>query len=146
MGTQQILLVVLSVIIVGIAIAVGIMMFNNGAYNANRQQIASELTSYGSLVAQWWKTPVAQGGAGQRPDNLVIADIASYIGFNEPNYSITNTDVGEFRITAASQADTTVTLTGLGNASRLGSHPKVTTTIVLSEISIVATAGDDDNF
>jgi len=146
MGTQQILLIVLSVIIVGIAIVVGIMMFNNGAYNANKQQIASELTHYGSIVAQWWKTPVAQGGAGQNPTNLNIADIADYVGFNEANYSISNSDVGEFRITAASQADTTVTLTGLGTASKLGIHPKVTTTIILSEISIVATTEDDDNF
>ncbi len=37
MGTQQILLIVLSVIIVGIAVAVGITMFNQQAENSNQK-------------------------------------------------------------------------------------------------------------
>jgi len=64
MGTQQLLLIVLGVIIVGIAIAVGITIFNNQSYNSNMQAVASELSHYGSMVIQWWKTPRAQGGAG----------------------------------------------------------------------------------
>jgi hypothetical protein len=36
MGTQQILLIVLSVIIVGVAIVVGIGMFNRQAYNSKK--------------------------------------------------------------------------------------------------------------
>jgi hypothetical protein len=69
MGTQQILLIVLSVIIVGIAIAVGIMMFNNQAYNSNQSAIAGELQNYAAQVIQFWKTPVSQGGGGQDEAN-----------------------------------------------------------------------------
>ncbi len=39
MATQQILLIVLTVIIVGIAIAVGIAMFKAHAINSNRQAV-----------------------------------------------------------------------------------------------------------
>ncbi len=142
MGTQQILLIVLSVIIVGVAVVVGILMFNNQGYNSNKQAVASDLTTYGSLVIQWWKTPSAQGGAGQRVTNLDVARIAPYIGFNEANNSLTNPDVGEFRVTAATQADTTVTLVGLGRDEKKGLHPKVTTMVYLSSCTLQATTTD----
>ncbi len=146
MGTQQILLIVLSVIIVGVAVVVGIMMFNNQAYNANKQAVASELTTYGSLVVQWWKTPTSQGGAGQDATNMVQADIAAYIGFNGANYSLTNTDTGEFRLTAATAADSTVTLVGLGKDTKAGLHPKVTTIVSLPDGTMNATAIDAATF
>lgn len=146
MGTQQILLIVLSVIIVGVAVVVGIMMFNNQAYNANKQAVASELTTYGSLVVQWWKTPTSQGGAGQVATNMDQADIAAYIGFNGANYSLTNDDTGEFRLTAATQADSTVTLVGLGKDVKAGLHPKVTTVVSLPDGTMQATAVDAASF
>ena len=62
MGTQQILLIVLSVIIVGAAIAVGIQMFNNQAYSANKSAIAADAQSYAAQVVQYYKTPASQGG------------------------------------------------------------------------------------
>ena len=52
MGTQQLLLIVLGVIIVGIAIAVGITIFNNQAYNANQQAVSQELNTLGSQIIQ----------------------------------------------------------------------------------------------
>ena len=48
MGTQQILLIVLSVIIVGIAVAVGITMFNAQATNSNRQAVVGDMNNLAS--------------------------------------------------------------------------------------------------
>ncbi|MDD4224566.1 MAG: hypothetical protein PHD87_08290 [Candidatus Cloacimonetes bacterium] len=68
MGTQQLLLIVLGVIIVGIAIAVGITIFNNQSYNANSNALASEANSYAAMAIQYWKTPQSQGGLGRSTD------------------------------------------------------------------------------
>jgi len=43
MGQQQLLLIVLGVIIVGIAVVVGINLFNANATNANRDGVISDL-------------------------------------------------------------------------------------------------------
>ena len=48
MGQQQLLLIVLSVIIVGIAVAVGITTFQSNAVEANRQAVISDLVNYAS--------------------------------------------------------------------------------------------------
>ena len=70
MGTQQILLIVLSVIIVGVAIAVGITMFSNQAYNSNQTALSGELQHYAAQVVSYYKTPIAQGGCGIIASNL----------------------------------------------------------------------------
>ena len=64
MGTQQILLIVLSVIIVGVAVAVGITMFATQATNSNRQALVGELQNFGAAAMQYYKTPASQGGGG----------------------------------------------------------------------------------
>nr|MBC8383659.1 hypothetical protein [Candidatus Cloacimonadota bacterium] len=46
MGTQQILLIVLSVIIVGIAVAVGITMFNAQSVNSNRNACIADMNNF----------------------------------------------------------------------------------------------------
>lgn len=66
MGTQQLLLIVLGVIIVGVAIAVGITIFNNQAYNSSQQAVATELNTYATSAMQWWKTPCRPGWFGTR--------------------------------------------------------------------------------
>ena len=44
MGQQQLLLIILGVIVVGIAVAVGITMFSDSAISANRDAVTNDLT------------------------------------------------------------------------------------------------------
>ncbi|MCL2063528.1 MAG: hypothetical protein FWG98_04055 [Candidatus Cloacimonetes bacterium] len=62
MGTQQILMIVLSVIVVGSAVAVGIQMFDTQANNQARNAIVSDLMSMAVQAQAWWRTPVVMGG------------------------------------------------------------------------------------
>jgi len=64
MGTQQILMIILSVIVVGTAIAVGIQMFDTQLENQTRQALAAELMQQMSMAKAWWRTPLAMGGGG----------------------------------------------------------------------------------
>ena len=64
MGTQQILMIVLSVIIVGAAVAVGIQMFDTQANNQARNAIVSDLMQFGVQAQAWFRQPVVMGGPG----------------------------------------------------------------------------------
>ncbi|MBN1406732.1 MAG: hypothetical protein JW956_03025 [Calditrichaceae bacterium] len=65
MGQQQLLLIILSVIIVGIAIAVGINMFQTNAVDSNRQALISDVTNLGAKAHRYWRTPTSLAGGGQ---------------------------------------------------------------------------------
>lgn len=64
MGQQQLLLIVLGVIIVGIAVVVGINLFNTSAEESAKDTLISEGTNLGALAQQFYKKPVEMGGGG----------------------------------------------------------------------------------
>lgn len=64
MGQQQLLLIVLGVIIVGVAIVAGIGLFNAGAEEATKDELVSQCMAIGANAQQWYKKPVAMGGGG----------------------------------------------------------------------------------
>ncbi len=149
MGTQQILLIVLSVIIVGAAIAVGIQMFNNQAYSSNRSAIAAEAQLYATQVVQFYKTPVSQGGLGAK---LVIAAedgvdardaaatkvlIQNYLGWGTTAHE---SESGKFTIEDIDA--TTVQIKGVGTAVRNEKSPQVLTTVTFPEGTIAAELSD----
>ncbi len=144
MGTQQILMIVLSVIIVGVAIGVGINMFSSQAFSSNRQALAVELTNYATLVMQYWKTPASMGGAGQIIGNVTVAKVAGYIGFNPSSpYQVTS-DNGEFRVISVS--GNVVTLKGVGTELKGSNKPICTTTIDVTTNAISATTSVGTGF
>lgn len=146
MGTQQILLIVLSVIIVGVAIVVGIGMFNRQAYNSNKTAIASDAQQYASEVVQHYKTPVSQGGAmgtsGTLEDSMTEDAVAAKIGIGAALESAVANENGRYYV---SDADTTeVEITGIGKAVRGGKSPKIVTTITFPNGDITAAATDEE--
>jgi len=64
MGQQQLLLIILGVIVVGIAVAVGITMFNDSATSANRDAVTNDLINLASRAQQYYRRPTALGGGG----------------------------------------------------------------------------------
>jgi Tfp pilus assembly protein PilE len=97
MGQQQLLLIVLGVIVVGIAIVVGITMFQTSAVDANRNAITSDLTNLAARAFQHFKRPSALGGGNQYFDGFMLI----------PTEKSNNN--GEYRITDATSAGTKVT-------------------------------------
>ena len=55
MGQQQLLLLVLGVIIVGIAVVAGIGMFNAAAEESVRDELSAQLMAIGANAQQWYK-------------------------------------------------------------------------------------------
>jgi len=64
MGQQQLLLIVLGVIIVGIAIIVGINLFEAYERQGSIDNLAMEVMSYATMAQQYFKKPQTFGGGG----------------------------------------------------------------------------------
>lgn len=65
MGQQQLLLIILGIIIVGLGIVVGINVFAASAADSKRDSVTNELLHLGGMAQQYYKTPSVYGG-GQR--------------------------------------------------------------------------------
>ena len=65
MGQQQLLLIVLGTIIVGVAVVVGINMFGQGAVNAERDALLQDVNAIASNAAAYWRKPAALGGGAR---------------------------------------------------------------------------------
>ncbi len=101
MGQQQLLLIMLSVIVIGVAIAVGINLFTANAIEQKRNEIINECTLLASEAQLYYRRPVALGGGGK-----------SFVGWQIPT-SFKITEAGSFEV--ASVTAEKVIITGTGN-------------------------------
>jgi len=132
MGTQQILLIVLSVIIVGVAVAVGIQMFNTQAMNSNRQAVIGDLQTYGAQIMQYHRTPSSQGGGGNELVAVYdVPTICAFLGWPAAAalLGVVSTDTGTFTMTSVAG---TVTIVGVGTETGNDGSAGVTATLTVS--------------
>jgi len=109
MGQQQLLLIVLSTIIVGVSIVVGINMFGQGALQANNDAIVQDVLTIASRGQQWFRKPTTMGGGGRSYATISMANIG---------VSPTNEN-GAVTITSPNDSSFTINATGTegGNAT-----------------------------
>jgi len=104
MGTQQILMIVLSVIVVGAAVAVGIQMFDTQAVNSQKSAVLADLNNFGAQTIAYWRTPASMGGGGGAI--ATAGALGEYLGFPDAtNTKITNAN-GTYTITVAANVAT----------------------------------------
>lgn len=101
MGQQQLLLIVLSVIVVGIAVTMGIILFSSNAIEQKRNEIISECAMLASEAQLYYRRPSTMGG-GEK----------SFNGWSIPP-QYTTTEAGSF--TANVTSSDNVIITGTGN-------------------------------
>jgi len=65
MGQQQLLLIILGVIVVGIAVAGGIALFKTQATGQNRDAVWEDLNQLGARAQAFYRRPVSMGGGGK---------------------------------------------------------------------------------
>lgn len=127
MGQQQLLLIVLGVIIVGIAVVVGINVFTASSTNANRDAVISDLTTLAAMSQQFYRKPTAMGGGGNTFNGGA--------GWTIPT-SLASTANGSYTATVAAK---TVTLVGIGNEIGNNSSDSVKVTMVVGPNAISST-------
>jgi Tfp pilus assembly protein PilE len=133
MGQQQLLLIVLGVIIVGIAVVVGINVFTASSANANRDAVISDLTTLAAMAQQHYRKPVAMGGGG----NSFSTSNGAAAAWTIPA-SLDTTANGTYVLTSAPTA-TSVSITGTGNEIGNDGSGEVEVVMVVGRNSITST-------
>jgi len=103
MGQQQLLLIVLGTIIVGVAVVVGINMFATGAINAERDALLQDVNNVASTAASYWRKPAALGGGNRT--FVGVSDVTTF-GSDSSNAN------GNMIMSTVTATSFTVTATG----------------------------------
>ena len=119
MGQQQLLLIVLGVIVVGIAVVIGINLFTANAVSANRDGIVADLNSLGAMAQQHYRKPIQTGGGGY-----------TFTGWTIP----AKTDTTPNGIYAATVSAQSIILVGKGNETNSGAVIQYTATVTSAAI------------
>jgi hypothetical protein len=122
MGQQQLLLIVLGVIVVGIAVVVGINLFNANAEEANKDGIVSDCTNLGAMAQQYYKKPSSMGGGANDFTGWTIAT------------GLDSTANGTYAVSGLSSTNATITGTPFPGA---GYAWDITTTVSPTAITTV---------
>lgn len=115
MGQQQLLLIVLGAIIVGIAIIVGLNMFSTGSVQANVSAVTQDVMTISSRAQEWWRKPDEMGGGGRAWTGITLPSVSF------PDSTI-NGAYGIINVT-----DSTITVVGTGI------EPGVTVTSIIDQ-------------
>ena len=110
MGQQQLLLIVLGTIIVGVAVVVGINMFTTGAINAERDALLQDVNNIASSAAAYWRKPAALGGGAR--DFSGITNVSTF-GAADSNAN------GGFVLSGVGVTSFTLTATGWNEAVKI---------------------------
>jgi hypothetical protein len=102
MGQQQLLLIILGVIIVGIAIAVGLSLFSAQSIESNRDALINDINNLNAHAYQFYIRPTSMGGGG-----------GTFVGYTIPAKMASN-DNGTY--VASGLTATTITFTGTSTA------------------------------
>lgn len=102
MGTQQILLVILGIIMIGIAIAVGMAMFSPTLAESNKIAIVNDMMNIGQYAYRYKLTPIPFGGGGR-----------TYTGFTIPE-KLRDNENASYEATPANQTCTFTATSKIG--------------------------------
>ena len=102
MGQQQLLLIILGVIIVGLAIAVGLSLFSANSIQANKDAQINDLNNLAANAYQYKIRPQTMGGGA-----------GSYVGYTVPSKLSSNSNA---TYVASGATATAITLKGTNPA------------------------------
>jgi len=121
MGQQQLLLIVLGVILVGVAVVLGIQYFGVGAEEGAKDELTAHCITVGANAQQWFKKPVAMGGGGN-----TYVGFATHFSTNLQKLAASTNGTYE----PSGESATEVTITGTPNANLDYDWTVVTTVFV----------------
>jgi len=95
MGQQQLLLLVLGIVIVGLAVVVGIQAFGENQKKANADALVNDGVRIASDIQAWALKPAAFGGGGNNDATDRFAGISfDQIGYEHTSGTYTNLNTG----------------------------------------------------
>lgn len=122
MGQQQLLLIVLGVIIVGLAIATAVTLMNSQATASNRDAVTNDLMNLSTRAQQYFRRPKMLGGGGHSFGGLTMRKITPKPTNPNGTYSLSPDPV--------TGTPAFVTLTGVG--VEIGNDGSTPVTVVMT--------------
>ncbi len=118
MGNQQLLLIILGIIVVGIAIISGIYLFREHAVDSKRDTLIHEGINISSMAQSYYLKPREMGGGS-----------GSFSGWTIPN-NLVRTATGRFFISNNSNPMDSIVFEGIGNeVATSGDSVRITITV-----------------
>ena len=77
MGTQQLLLIILGMVLIGIMVTVGIFLFQDQASATNRDQISNDLVYFAVQAQKYYRRPSVLGGGSNSFGGLTISKLTN---------------------------------------------------------------------
>ena len=133
MGTQQLLLIVIGVVIVGIMIAVGLFMFRDQAASASRDSISNDLVSLATAAQKYHRRPSTFGGGGNSFSGLTFSKLSTKSSNANGDYVLIPDPV------PAGQLSIVITGTGKELGNDVATPVKLTMTVMADSILLVTT-------
>ncbi|MDP8226822.1 MAG: hypothetical protein P9L89_04175 [Candidatus Celaenobacter polaris] len=127
----------LSVIIVGVAVAVGITMFNAQAQNSNRSALIADANNFATQALAYYKTPTSHGGGGRSFGTEIGNDLDVWLGFDTIQDSTSN-DNGAYYLGWSSASIITITGTGTEPGNTSATNTKIVATVTATDASPIA--------
>ncbi len=72
MGQQQLLLIIVAIIVVGVSVAIANQLFFANAEESNKDTITTELTNLATISLQYYQKPTSVAGGGKSFTNWQI--------------------------------------------------------------------------
>ena len=150
MGQQQLLLLVLGIVIVGLAVVVGIQAFGENQKKANADALVNDAVRIASDAQAWKLKPAAFGGgaSGDDADNNNFTSLDGATGFQQLGYELSDgtdgctadTEYGNLNgCFSLAGSDGTLTITGKNTQSEnqvvvtvVGTSPENISTVISS--------------
>lgn len=94
MGQQQLLYILLTIVIVGIGIALSVTLFRQNAIEAKRDILINECINLATMAMDYYRRPTSFGGGGKSfagwkiPDNLVVSENGNFTADVSPGQII----------------------------------------------------------
>lgn len=133
MGSMQMMLLVLVLIVVGLAVFMAVRMFDENAASSNLDRISSFLMELGTRAQKYYRTPIFMGGGGNSFNGITANDQGIRMLTNIP----VNTDGCYSVLIAGTTVD--VTLQGIGIEDGDEDGTKCTATLHVSADSMQLT-------
>jgi hypothetical protein len=132
MGQQQLLLLVITSVIVGIALVIGIEVFGSSMAKSNEDSIRHDIIEISSRLQEYYRKPSILGGGGHNfPVSLNFDDL-SYQGDNQTGNTFENSN-GTFTLSVESNV---VTITGEGNETGVSLTYTLTAQTTLKKLTL----------
>ena len=114
MGQQQLLLILLVTIVIGVATIVAINVISDGNITSNRDAVRQDLSAAASYVQSIWERPQIMGGASRKfQENMTEDEILHFLNVPASEYQPGDTEAtnanGRYFVTIQSDAELIIT-------------------------------------